>query len=113
MELRAAYACDCDGVKRRSQSRGMRAELASSALDHCERVTGTKPRTCPWRSFYVDDVAAVMRAHSFFESGQLSVWFGDDPEAWLIDGVRIYDGALRHALNDARETMRKNREAKS
>ena len=75
-----------------------------------ERVTGSRPPGCPWRVFYDPDVVAVLRAYDFWESGQCAEYWGNDPELWLVEGVRVYHNALARARADTRKIEREQRE---
>lgn len=66
--------------------------------------------TCPWRALEDPVVRDVVRAHAFFESGQLREFWGDDPPRYLVDGVRVHESALRLTDQADREADRKERE---
>jgi len=70
---------------------------------------GERPETCPWAGFRDPDIAEVLRAYDWFESGQCDEWWGSDPEWWLVEGVRYYHRALGRARVDAIKTERVNR----
>jgi len=74
----------------------VRAELAV-----VESVTGERPSTCPWAAFLDPDVADVVRAYDWHESGQCAEWWGPEPEWWIVEGVRVYHRALGRVRADA------------
>lgn len=65
-----------------------------------ERVGGARPTTCPWRAFWDEDVATVINAYAWFESGQIATFLGDDPPNVLIEGVSWFHRAMSEALAD-------------
>jgi hypothetical protein len=71
-----------------------------ATTDLVERVTGGPASGCPWRAFYRDDVAAVIRAHDWDEEGQLREWWGDDPEWWLVEALNLYRKSLKAVRAD-------------
>lgn len=58
-------------------------------------------------------VRDVIRAHAFFESGQLREFWGDDPPRLLVDGVRVHESSIRLTSQQDREDERKQREAQA
>ena len=75
-----------------------------------EEVTGSKISECPWRAFFDPDVADVLRAYDFWESGQCGEYWGSDPEFWLVEAVRAYHTALERCRADVRKVERERRE---
>lgn len=75
-------------------------------LDAIEEAHGERPHTCPWYPFHEPDVRAVIQAYDFFESGQLSEWWGADPEWWLVEAVRFYHRCVGQARNDVDKIKR-------
>lgn len=73
---------------------GGRALAVVSELDLIESSTGDRPEACPWWAFHVPDVQEVLKAHDWWESGQLREWWGDDPPYWLVLAVRYYHRQL-------------------
>lgn len=63
-------------------------------------MTGARPTACAWWGFFDDDVAAVIRAHAWYEKNQGREWWGDDPEAWLVEAVGLYDRVLERCRAD-------------
>jgi len=72
---------------------------------------GQRPHGCPWAAFRDPDVVNVLRAYDFFGSGQCAEWWGEDPEWWLVEGVRVYHRALGRARADALKVQRQRDEA--
>jgi hypothetical protein len=56
---------------------------------------------------YDPDVSAVLRAHRWYESGQLREHWGDDPPYWLVLAIGHYQGAIERVRTDAIERSRK------
>lgn len=83
------------------------AGAARAARETVSKVTGhpADELGCPWASFYDREVLAVVEAHGFWPN--LSIWLGDDPEAWLVEGVNVYHRALEASRADASELLRK------
>jgi len=109
-ELRKAYRCGCAGETwDGTDADETRTNAARASRSLLEKVTGHPAReaTCPWAGFYEAEVFAVMRAHRWFEKGQAREWWGDDPEAWLVEGVEVYHDAIERTRNDVIEMKRK------
>lgn len=73
---------------------GQSAGAARAARELVEKVTGhpAESVTCPWSAFSDPDVREVIAAHEFWPA--VEFWAGDDPEWWLIEGLRVYHRAL-------------------
>ena len=71
-------------------------------LDLVEQVTGCRPKGCPWRAFWDEDVGQVIRVHPLYRKGQASLAIGPHSPAWLVDALRIYDTAFDAALESVR-----------
>jgi hypothetical protein len=71
-----------------------------ASLDVIERITGVRPRTCPWRSYYHPLVRAVMDAWWSIESGSLAAVIGDDPPQILIDAIGLFERARKAACSE-------------
>lgn len=52
-------------------------------------------------------MGAVLRAFDWYEKGQVTAWWGNDPERWLIDGLQVYQAALSRVRLDVIETKSK------
>jgi hypothetical protein len=113
LALRVAYRCDCGGeIGGSGIVTSQRSSLASAERAACERVTGDVPISCPWRAFYDADVAQVLKAHRWFESGQCREFWGDDPPMWLVLGVSHYHRAIEATRADVEERRRSERESR-
>jgi hypothetical protein len=82
--------------------------MGQAQLDAVEAWTGTRPTTCPWRPFAqpADQyVMRVMRAHRWFDKGQLAL-YESNPSHRLLEGVAHFDSALqsveRHQIEEER-----------
>lgn len=80
-----------------------------------ERVTGTRPHTCPWQAFSDPDVGAVLDLYRMATNGMgahlASVW-GMNPPAYLWDGLQHYAHAVakvQEAHDKAAEERRRKR----
>lgn len=99
--MRRAYRCPCDGESHRAPGRpaGGRALAVVSELDLIEASTGDRPKTCPWWAFHDPDVSAVLQAYDCIAGDEgsdelLRQWWGDDPEYWLVLGLRHFRRVL-------------------
>lgn len=107
-EVRRTLRCPCDGISHRSTSKPTRRTRGVAAeLDVIEHLTGERPRTCVWHSFFDPDVGAVLRSFDFFDSGQCREYWGDDPEWWLVEGIAYYRRVHQVALADAEKNRPK------
>lgn len=92
------WGCDCDGT---SHNRPTDHSPADSGIKRhamvIERVTGTAPRTCPWRSFYDPLVIEVMNTIPQLEKG---IGLVDDPPAILVEAIGVYQLALNATRNE-------------
>lgn len=75
-----------------------------------ERVTGTKPLTCPWRAFNDPVVREVVFASDAYDKGNLATHWGDDPPAEWLDAMRVYTQAKVATRVHYTELDRKKRE---
>ena len=80
--------------------------------DAVERLTGERPRMCPWRAFYEPLVIETMHAYRWFESGQLAIMLGADPPALLVEAIGIYHGALNHVWAQDQKAAQQARRSK-
>ena len=76
-------------------------------LETIESVAGDRPETCPWLAFSDPFVLEILEAYAFFESGQLSLYWGADPANLLVEGIRHYHGAVRRVTADHQEKQLK------
>lgn len=71
-----------------------------------KKWTGYEPLSCPWRAFFDPFVARVIRAHHFFEKGELQ-WAMPRPSYRLVEGVSFYgrslDSCAHHRMEQERE----------
>lgn len=72
-----------------SDDRGVR-----HSLDVVQKVTGTRPTTCPWRALYHPMMADVYQAHVAWDDGNLGVYLTPDEPAVLHDAVAAYRVAV-------------------
>lgn len=75
-------------------------------LEAVEVATGERPLTCPWRAFAEPDVAATLKAHDLWETGQCAEWWGSDPETWLVEAARFFHLQITAARADVDEILR-------
>jgi len=99
------YGCDCDGVKREPLDRGRDGEALRGTLVAVERVTGSRPATCPWRSFYEPIVKDVLSVAWAIDPANLAVALGPDPDAKTVQAIGIYRLAKLATTRDE-ETLR-------
>jgi len=71
---------------------------------------GAEPPECPWNAWSDPEVKAVVNAWQWFDKGQLSALLGEDPPAWILDGVRTFAAALDAARADVQDQERRARE---
>lgn len=110
-ELRRAWQCDCDGAELGASPRAQGPRVAVEAMGGAiEKLTGSRPRTCPWRVFYSALVRETIRLASMSEDGAVSAQFGDDPPAILLDALAVYSRARRVTMASDQEADRKRRE---
>lgn len=77
-----------------------------------ETVTGFRPPTCPWRTFYNPLVIEVRQIVDQIDNGIGSVALGNDPPAILLDGVAAYLRARNLTKSYDYEQEEKQRKAK-
>jgi len=79
-----------------------------------EEMTGHRPESCPWRSFYSPLVSECISIASLAEKSIGAAALGDDPPATLLDGVQLYMRARDVTLADEqrREHEKRMSEAK-
>lgn len=51
----------------------------------------------------------MVSAWHWYDKGQLSTLLGDDPPAWLVEGVRVFAAALDASRADVMEQERRAR----
>lgn len=81
------------------------------ALDVVQKVTGTRPETCPWRALYDPLVAQVLTLHASWDDGNLAVFLGDDDPAIVHDALMAYRLAV--VATRAEQDKRRRARAKS
>lgn len=114
---RTVYGCDCDGVSHTLTDHrdGAPETGIRRHLDVIGRVTGSRPRTCPWRAYYHPLVREVMQLAWSIEKGNLAPVLGDDPPALLVDALGHYEMALQATVHEdsrlAREKAKQERES--
>lgn len=111
--MRRSYACPCEGESWPAgrEHRDPIGRAAIGALSVVRDVCGAEPPECPWHAWSDPEVAAVVSAWHWYEKGQLSTLLGDDPPAWIVDGVRVFASALDASRADVLDQERKAREA--
>jgi len=111
--LRQSYKCDCDGVSHLLAGNIVDPTLvmANGLRKAIEKTTGVAPNTCPWRSFYSEDMRQVLRAHRWFKEGQLESYLPNPPH-WLIEALTVYNSAFESTRAAIFEAERKARESK-
>ncbi len=90
--LRAAWGCDCDGRSHRKGSR-VGGTPAATVERHAERiasVTGHRPPTCPWRSFYSPLVRHALELSVDADGHYIMATLGDDPPVLVTDALRTF-----------------------
>lgn len=107
------YGCDCDGVRREPLDGGREGEAVRASLRTIERVTGFRPPTCPWRSFYEPIVREVMEIAWTVDDGNLSAALGPDPDAVLVEAMGVYRRSLSVTRADDAQIEREERERKA
>lgn len=75
--------------------------MCDSERDAVEVCTTVRAATCPWSGFFDPDVALVRAAHAFW--GKPDEFWGDEPEAWLVEATGFYHHALELALRTVNE----------
>jgi hypothetical protein len=78
-----------------------------------EAYTGDRPDTCPWHSFRDPLVIDVVNGYSYFESGQLREYWGDDPPYILSEAMRHYHTTMERVRSKQMELEQKKREKAS
>ena len=56
--------------------------------------SGESPDTCPWHAFSDKLVIDILNGYAFYESGQLSEYWGNDPPYIMVEAMREYHMAL-------------------
>lgn len=69
-------------------------------------ITGARWATCPWQAMLDPFVGAVVNAHRWRKSGELTARWPEVPHA-LASGIEIYDAALQSVIaHDMREAAK-------
>lgn len=97
--MRRAWGCDCEGYRPPLSPEHLVRDKVTTERADLEAIVGTRIHACPWRGFFDPVVRDVMDAMSWWETGQLALWLGDDPPNHLVEGVVIF----RRALTATRE----------
>lgn len=89
---RAAWGCDCDGKSHRIAHHvpGGPATQVESHAGIIEQVTGHRPPSCPWRSFYSPLVKRVLKLSAEADGNYVMATLGPDPAAILTDALTIF-----------------------
>jgi hypothetical protein len=76
------------------------------------KATGSRWHTCPWQALADPFVGAVFRAHPHWSKGQIGALYGGEGNvpAVLLEGLALYDGALKRVQSHDMEAERKRRE---
>lgn len=91
----------------------MRQKRVDADLLTIEKSAGARPETCPWRAFYDEDIAEILRAYSWFESGQVALYAGDDPPSVLVEALAYFHQCLGQAKTADYQLSDEKRDAKS
>lgn len=105
---RQSWGCDCGGAVGPERPADPFVDASRLTMKH---ITGTEPRTCPWRAFDNPIVRDVVRAHQWFESGNLSQRLGSRIPYVLIQGLEVFDQAVN--ATDGERLQRRMAELKS
>lgn len=106
--MRRGWGCDCGGPAPRLPAADPMRVRIDDTRDEIARIVRHTPPSCPWRPFFDPVVRDVLEAMSWWETGQLALFLGDDPPNHLVEGI----GVFRRALADTREHDRAAAKAK-
>lgn len=111
--LRRAWRCDCDGESHEGREEtGAESVLTRSMGDHVESITGVRPMSCPWRSFFDPVVKAVIGVAILADENLGLAVLDDETPALITDALPIYIHAKLATRSHDMEEDRKKREAK-
>lgn len=77
---------------------------------HVEKLTGSKPPTCPWRVFYDPLVSDVIDVVNAAELGISNAILGEDPPWILLEAVGVFQRAKNAVKAHDHEQERLERE---